>query len=229
MYWVAFFLGLAGSLHCVAMCGPLMLAMPLSSAAGRTVLYQTLVYQFGRIAMYAVLGLLFGLLGKGVVLAGLQQGLSIAAGASLLFAAFFAVHWERYARAVPGMLWLTHWVQGRIGQMLHSPSIGISFGIGMLNGLIPCGLVYAAVAGAISMASGWQGGAFMALFGLGTLPLLWLLMATGQRFSTEWRRRFRLVQPAMLVLAGLLLLTRGLQLDLSLFESAVPKAGADCH
>ena len=229
MLWTAFLLGLAGSLHCVAMCGPLMLALPLSNAERWGAIGQTLVYQFGRISMYAVLGLLFGFLGKGVALAGFQQALSIVAGVLMLVAAFFAVEWERAARAVPGMQQMTRWVQQRIGQLMRAHSLGATLGIGMLNGLLPCGLVYAAVAGAISTAGGWEGGLYMALFGLGTLPLLLVLMRTGQRFSPEWRRRFRLVQPALLAVAGLLLLSRGLHLDLSLFESAVPKAGLECH
>lgn len=69
----------------------------------------------------------------------------------------------------------------------------------------------------------------MALFGLGTLPLLLVLIGTGQRFGPVWRRRFQIVQPVLLAVAGLLLLTRGLHLDLSLIESAVPPAESDCH
>lgn len=211
------------------MCGPLMLAVPMRGSARWGAVGQTLVYQIGRITMYVWLGLLFGLLGKGVALAGFQQVLSIVAGAMLLFAAFFAMQWERAARAVPGMYRLTRWVQQRIGQMMRAPALGTTFGVGMLNGLLPCGLVYAAIAGAISTAGGWQGGAFMALFGLGTLPLLLVLIGTGQRFGPVWRRRFQIVQPMLLVVSGLLLLSRGMHLDLSLFESAVPAAGADCH
>ena len=106
---------------------------------------------------------------------------------------------------------------------------GAAFGIGMLNGLLPCGLVYAAVAGAISTTSAWEGSAFMALFGLGTLPLLVILMSTGQQFQPLWRKRFRFVQLILLVVVGTLLLSRGLHLDLSLFESAVPPATTECH
>lgn len=206
-----------------------MLAVPMSGSVRWGAVGQTLVYQVGRITTYVWLGLLFGLLGKGVALAGFQQGLSIVAGAMLLFAAFFAVEWERTARALPGMYRLTRWVQQRIGLMMQTPALGTTLGIGMLNGLLPCGLVYAAIAGAISTAGGWQGGLFMALFGLGTLPLLLVLIGTGQRFGPLWRRRFQLVQPVLLAVSGLLLLSRGLHLDLSLFESAVPAAGADCH
>lgn len=211
------------------MCGPLMLALPLDRGTRRQVIFQSLVYQTGRISMYAVLGLVFGLVGKGVALAGFQQALSVFAGFVLLFAAFFAARWERAALAVPGLRQLTNWVQVQIGRQLRNHPRGMALGTGMLNGLLPCGLVYAAVAGAISTTSGWGGSAFMLIFGLGTLPLLFVLMAGGQRFSPEWRYRLRIVQPALLVLAAVLLLSRGFNLDLSLFESAVPKVLPDCH
>jgi len=229
MYWTAFLLGLAGSLHCVAMCGPLMLALPLGRAERWQVAGQTLVYQLGRISTYSLLGLLFGLLGKGIALAGFQQALSIFAGCLMLVAAFFALEWERAALSVPGMRSLTRWVQQRIGLLLRRHPQGAALGVGILNGLLPCGLVYAGIAGAISMTSGWGGSAFMSLFGLGTLPLLFILMFSGQRLGAAWRSRLRFVQPALLVLAGALMLFKGLHLDLSLFESAVPKALPDCH
>ena len=229
MYWTAFLLGLAGSLHCVAMCGPLMLALPLKSTGRWQAAQQALIYQLGRIAMYGALGAFFGLLGKGIAIAGFQKILSVAAGTVMLIAAFFASRWEQAALAVPGMQPLTRWVQRQIGILLRTHPAGATLGVGILNGLLPCGLVYAAVAGAISTTSGWDGGLFMVLFGLGTFPLLFLLMLTGQRFSPTWRSRFKFVQPILLAVAGLLLLSRGFNLDLSLFESAVPKAGVDCH
>lgn len=229
MVYTAFLLGFAGSLHCVAMCGPLMLALPVGSAARWQVVGQTFVYQAGRIATYGILGVAFGMLGKGIAIAGFQQVLSVFAGVLLLAAAFFAARWEQAALAVPGMQAFTRWVQRQIGYLLKKYPRGAALGVGMLNGLLPCGLVYAAIAGALSTTSGWDGGVFMLLFGLGTLPLLLLLMIGGQRLSPGWRSRFRLVQPALLAVAGLLLISRGLHLDLSLFESAVPKAMPECH
>jgi len=90
-------------------------------------------------------------------------------------------------------------------------------------------MVYAALAGAIASLGPAQGGLFMAIFGLGTLPLLLGVTVLGQSFSKQLRRNIRFAQPILLSLVGLLLLQRGLHLDLSLFESAVPKAGYDCH
>lgn len=229
MLYAAFLLGLAGSFHCVAMCGPLMLALPMSNSARWQALGQTAVYQLGRITTYGMLGVMFGLLGKGIAIAGMQQALSVIAGGMLVIAALFTARWEQAALAVPGMQTFTRWVQHHIGRLLHHHPRGAYLGIGMLNGLIPCGLVYAAIAGALGTSSGWEGGAFMLLFGLGTLPLLFMLMFSGQRLSPGWRSRFRLLQPALLAVAGLLLISRALHLDLSLFESAVPKAIPDCH
>lgn len=228
MIWPALLLGIAGSLHCVAMCGPLMLAMPLPPGARWSAIWQTLLYQAGRIVTYAFLGLLFGVLGKGIAVAGFQQVLSVGAGIAMIAAAFFAFRWEQAALTAPGVRRLTDWVQRQIGKLLRGNPAGASLGIGLLNGFLPCGMVYAALAGAISVGSPLQGSLFMTLFGLGTLPALFLFMLSGRRLGAPLRARFRLVQPALLALTGLLLLSRGLHLDLSLFESAVPPAPMDC-
>lgn len=222
-------LGLAGSLHCVGMCGPLLLALPLD-AAGRThVLRRMGVYHSGRILMYALLGLLFGLLGKGLAIAGLQKVLAIGAGVFLIGMAFMAWRFEQLVTVLPGFGSATRWVKTRMGGLLRQPGGGGTFALGLFNGLLPCGMVYAALAGALSTTEPAGGALFMAIFGLGTLPLLLMVSVLGQRLSSSLRQRVRLLQPILLTVAALLLLQRGLHLDLSLFDSAVPKAGADCH
>jgi sulfite exporter TauE/SafE len=229
MIWSALLLGLAGSLHCVAMCGPLMLAIPLPPGARWSAIWQTLLYQAGRIVTYAFLGWLFGVLGKGIAVAGFQQALSVVAGVAMIAAALFAFRWEQAALTAPGIRRLTEWVQRQIGKLLRRNPAGASLGVGLLNGLLPCGMVYAALAGAVSVGGPIQGSLFMTLFGLGTLPALFLFMLSGRRLGASLRARFRLVQPALLALTGLLLLSRGLHLDLALFESAVPPAPMDCY
>jgi sulfite exporter TauE/SafE len=210
------------------MCGPLMLAIPLPPGARWSAIGQTLWYQAGRIVTYAFLGGLFGVLGKGIAVAGFQQALSVGAGTILIAAALFAFRWEQAALTAPGVRRLTDWVQRQIGTLLRRNPAGASLGIGLLNGLLPCGMVYAALAGAISVGGPLQGSLFMTLFGLGTLPALFLLMLSGRRLGAPLRARFRLVQPALIALTGILLLSRGLHLDLALFESAVPPAQHDC-
>ena len=222
-------LGLAASLHCVGMCGPLLLALPLDATGKRQVLRQMAVYHTGRILTYAALGLLFGLLGKGIAVAGFQKGLSIGAGVFMLAMAFTAWRFEQLVTALPGFGAFTQKVKSGIGQLLKQTPNGATFSVGLLNGLLPCGMVYAALAGAIAMSGVAEGGIFMAFFGLGTLPLLLAVSVLGRSFSLTVRQKIRIAQPILLTVAGLLLLQRGLHLDLSLFEAAVPKAGYECH
>ncbi|MCW5920959.1 MAG: sulfite exporter TauE/SafE family protein [Saprospiraceae bacterium] len=222
-------IGLAASLHCVGMCGPLLLALPLDAAGRRSVALQMLIYHGGRIITYMVLGMVFGLLGKGVAMAGFQQGLSVGAGVFMLGMAFAAWRFEPLVTALPGFGRFTQGVKNEIGRLLRHHPKGATFGVGLLNGLLPCGMVYAALAGAIATTGGVEGGLFMALFGLGTLPLLLAVSVAGRSLSHFARQKIKFAQPILLAVVGLLLLQRGLHLDLSLFESAVPKAGFECH
>ncbi|HRI61108.1 MAG TPA: sulfite exporter TauE/SafE family protein [Saprospiraceae bacterium] len=222
-------LGLAASLHCVGMCGPLMLALPLDAAGKRHLLRQMLTYHGGRILTYSALGVVFGLLGKGLMLAGFQKGLSIGAGIFMLAMAFTAWRFEQLVTNLPGFGRFTQQVKSGIGNLMRQNAGSAVFGVGLLNGLLPCGMVYAALAGAITTSGSAEGGLFMALFGLGTLPLMLAVSVLGRSFSLSIRQKIRIAQPILLTLAGLLLLQRGMHLDLSLFESAVPKAGYECH
>lgn len=227
--FTALLLGLAASLHCIGMCGPLILALPLDAAGKRAVVQEMLVYHTGRILTYAALGVFFGLLGKGIALAGFQKILSVGAGIFMLGMAFMAWRFEQLVTALPGFGKFTDWVKWRIGHLLKQNHNGATFSVGLLNGLLPCGMVYASLAGAISTAGIVEGGAFMAFFGLGTLPLLFGVSVLSRSFGATVRQKIRVAQPILLTIAGLLLLQRGLHLDLSLFESAVPKAGYECH
>ncbi len=228
-YTIPLLLGLAGSLHCVGMCGPLLLALPLDAHGKWQVLRQMLVYHTGRILTYAALGVLFGLLGKGLAVAGLQKILSLTAGAVILATAFMAWRFEQVVTALPGFGAFTRRVKTGIGQLLRRHPEGSTFSLGLLNGLLPCGMVYAALAGAITTTDAAGGGFFMAIFGLGTLPLLLTVSVVGRSFSVSLRQKIKIAQPVLLAVAGVLLLQRGLHLDLSLFDSAVPKATGDCH
>ncbi len=222
-------LGLAGSLHCIGMCGPLMLAIPLPASDRRVVLAQMMLYHAGRILSYSALGILFGFLGKGIAIAGFQQALSLVSGVFIIAMAFVAWRFEHLVTALPGFGAFTRAIQHKLGVLLRAHNRSATFSIGMLNGLLPCGMVYAALAGAISTTNSVEGGIFMAFFGLGTLPLLLTATVAGRSFGFSLRAKIKVVQPILLTLAGLLLLQRGLHLDLSLFESAVPKAGYECH
>ncbi|MBL7827161.1 MAG: sulfite exporter TauE/SafE family protein, partial [Saprospiraceae bacterium] len=147
----------------------------------------------------------------------------------MIFMAFAAWRFERFVTHLPGLGHFTETVKIGMGNLIKKYPGKATFSMGVLNGFLPCGLVYAAVAGAISTTDQWEGGIFMALFGFGTLPLLFSVSLFGGSFGLKLRKQIRVLQPVLMTLAGLLLIQRGLHLDLSLFESAVPKAGMDCH
>ncbi|MFN5237606.1 MAG: sulfite exporter TauE/SafE family protein [Bacteroidota bacterium] len=225
----ALLLGLAGSLHCAGMCGPLILAMPFHQKGGSDGVRQLLVYHIGRILVYVFLGVLIGLIGQGVAIAGIQKGLSLAAGFFLVIMAFMIWRFEFLVAAIPGFTRYTGTIQRLIGKSIGKQGYTAALSLGALNGLLPCGLVYGALAGAISTMEAAGGGLFMLLFGTGTLPLLLTVSLLGNKAGNQIRKKLGIMQPALMIIAGMLLIMRGLHLDLSLFESAVPKAGYECH
>jgi sulfite exporter TauE/SafE len=215
MLWAGFLFGLLGSFHCVGMCGAIALALPgraeaspLGYAGGR------LLYNLGRVTTYATLGAGAGLVGHGLRLAGLQQSLSIASGVLILL--LVAVP-ERYSSRVAGWLGLNaplDWVKTTLGRLFQQASWPALYATGVLNGLLPCGLVYLALAGALS-APGVAGAAtYMACFGLGTLPLMLGLSLSGQLVPLVWRGRMRRAVPYAASLLALLFIVRGLGLGI---------------
>lgn len=225
----ALLLGFAGSLHCAGMCGPLILAMPFHQKGGSNGLKHLTVYHTGRIVVYVLLGILTGTIGKGVALAGIQKGLSIGAGFFLIVMAFAIWRFEFLVASIPGFSRYTGAVQRMIGRAMGKQGYQTTLSLGALNGMLPCGLVYGALAGAISTMEAAGGGIFMLLFGAGTLPMLLTVSLLGNKTGNRLRQKLGIVQPVLLIIAGTLLVMRGLHLDLSLFESAVPRAGYECH
>ncbi|MBZ0111811.1 MAG: sulfite exporter TauE/SafE family protein, partial [Thermoanaerobaculia bacterium] len=163
--WAAFALGLVGSGHCLVMCGPLALALPRRGRQGFALHLSRLVYNLGRTATYATLGLLFGALGQTVAIAGLQRALSIGLGITLLGLAIVRGH--RGGQPPRWMSRLFFVVQSKLGKQLRASqdaenrsatlALGPPFAFGFLNGLLPCGLVWAALAAATALGSATQG------------------------------------------------------------------------
>jgi sulfite exporter TauE/SafE len=212
--WVAFSLGLLGSLHCAGMCGPIALALPLGNKSTWQKWLGVSSYSLGRIATYALIGLLFGLFGKGLALAGWQQWVSIATGAVLVMSIVLPNHLlHRFSITAP----IARWTGGLKKQMLRFMQADKPFTLftfGLLNGLLPCGLVYLAVMGSLAAGTALNGALFMALFGLGTAPMLMGVALAGQLISGQLRMRFRKVVPVAVVLIGFLFILRGLGLGI---------------
>lgn len=204
--WTALVMGLAGSLHCVGMCGPLALSLPMQANGAKQGWLAALLYNAGRVGMYSLLGAVIGALGRVVWLAGLQAYLGIALGLVMLLFAFGSFQVEyKISQWSPGRKWY-NWVTRHLGQLMRQTGLRTYFFVGALNGLLPCGLVYLAVAGAVTAPGWWQSIAYMAFFGLGTVPLMVATLIGGQFIAPRWRNRLRKVTPiALFLMAGLLL------------------------
>ena len=224
---LAFALGFLGSLHCAAMCGPLMLAVPgLPGGAGR-VWGGRILYQAGRVTTYILLGLVVGVLGKSLFLAGLQRWLSLALGATLLFGLLAR---KNVSLAAPIQRWVSA-LKGAMSTQLQKRGAASLALLGMLNGLLPCGLVYVALAGALAQGSISGSVVYMAAFGLGTLPMLMAIAGSGHLFPMSLRTRLRGMIPLGVGLVAGLLILRGLALGLPYLspDLTAPHPGCCAH
>ena len=208
--WTAFVLGLMGSVHCAGMCGPIALALPASGPSRRSFLVGRALNQLGRISVYVLLGLISGLVGKTLVLAGVQQGLSIGLGSLMLVAVFTS----QLAPWSSGMARWVGWVKSSLARYLKHGTPASLAAMGAMNGLLPCGLVYVACGGAVSTGTVLEGMGYMALFGLGTVPMMLSISLAGRSIPMGVRLRLQSVVPACLVLMGTLLILRGLGLGI---------------
>ena len=228
----AVLLGLASSLHCIGMCGPLSLAMPVTGISPRQRFINLLLYQAGRIFTYIAIGALTGLIGRGILLAGYQQLVSVLAGLIILVAAG-----SYYLGKRAGPLSFLNGFYRAISQLVlrlvsRAGRPGGAFLFGMANGLLPCGMVYMAAVTAISYGSIVYAGLFMLFFGLGTLPAMLVMVVAGRRFLGARQHLLRRVTPVVITTVGLLLLLRGLNLNIPYLSPAFGRLTQEiisCH
>ena len=208
----AFSLGVLGSFHCVGMCGPIALSLPVHhlNFQGRTI--GILLYNVGRALTYSILGGFLGALGMGVIIAGYQQALSISLGIVLLFSATFPF-WKNNGFFNVSFPRIAHWLKARFSYLLKKKSFAALFAIGIINGLLPCGLVYLALAGATATGDILLGALFMAVFGLGTLPAMFGVTLFSS-LSLTFRKRMQNLAPVLAGLMACLLILRGLGLGI---------------
>jgi sulfite exporter TauE/SafE len=227
-YWIAFLLGLAGSLHCAGMCGPLMLALAKARPRTMGATLSRVSYHLGRVGSYCVLGTTLGFLGHIAAPAGFQRWLSIIVGIGLLAGLFLAA---KVPLASPVVRWIG-WLKASMRTGLQAPSLIGQAAMGALNGLLPCGLVYAAAAGATATGHPLSGALYMALFGLGTWPMMLGIHFLGQRLPLPSHLPLGKITRFAVLTMALLLILRGLELGIP-FVSPNLAAAADhpgsCH
>jgi uncharacterized protein len=226
-----FFLGLLGSFHCVGMCGPLALALPYNT--GSNFVLSRLVYNSGRIITYSMLGLLFGVLGAKLDMIGLQQIISISLGVFILLVIFLPRSYKASISGKLGLYKLIGVLKSSLSKMFKKHSGSSMLGIGILNGLLPCGFVYIAVSGAIAIGDAGKSMMFMALFGLGTLPVMLGVSLIGTKINITLRQRLTRLVPVFSVLLALIFILRGLNLGIPYvspkLENKTAAEEINCH
>lgn len=214
MLWTALVLGLAGSFHCIGMCGPIAFVLPVDRSSKSRLIFQTILYHLGRIITYSLIGVLFGFVGKGLYLAGFQQRLSILMGIVMIVIAVIPVSiFNKYNFSKP-IYKIIGKVKQKLGLYLTKKSNKALFLIGFFNGFLPCGLVYMALLGSISTGTIINGSLYMAVFGLGTIPLMTGAIFLGNFVSLSFRNKIQKVIPIFVVIIGLLFILRGLGLGI---------------
>ena len=105
-------------------------------------------------------------------------------------------------------------IKKALGTALQKKSADTFLTIGFLNGFLPCGLVYMAVLGAIAMGNPWKGALYMALFGLGTVPLMTTAIYFSGIIKGSTRQKIRKLIPVFVIFVGILFILRGMGLGI---------------
>ena len=205
-------IGIMGGFHCVGMCGPIALSLPIHKLSSLAKSSAVLLYNLGRALSYASMGLLFGIIGQSFVLFKMQQYLSIGAGLCILLVLLFSFLGQQQTSIFHKY---ALFVKNKLSQLLKSDkSISSYLSLGIVNGFLPCGLVYMAIAAAVATGSIAKSGLLMFAFGLGTLPIMALTMVFGKYISAPVRNGLSKVTPYFIATVAALLILRGLNLGI---------------
>lgn len=228
LYISAAALGLLGSMHCVGMCGPITLAVPFSGS-GMKRTFGILTYNTGRITTYGLLGILFGLFGTGLKLAGALQVLSIVFGVVMLL---FLVVPGIMQKFVPSTLWyvrFNNFVKQKMQRLFQRKGGTALFTLGALNGLLPCGLIFIALATAVASGSVTDGAIFMLIFGLGTFPAMVIVPLLGSLLKSRFSTTLKKSMVYITAIVAVLMIVRGMNLDIPYLSPKVSSDHAQVH
>ena len=227
----AFLIGFVGSFHCVGMCGAIALSLPVKSLPINQRNIGLVLYNLGRVVTYSLIGVMFGLLGRTFYLGGLQKWVSIIIGISIItyLILTFLLNKSVQLKFIDDF---NYKVQSVLAKYLSRQSLKNTFIIGLLNGLLPCGMVYFALAGALASDSVAKGMIFMIMFGLGTIPLMLLVSFLGIFINIAVRNTIKKIIPYFMLVMGVMFILRGLNLNIPfvspVIENSINKV-IPCH
>lgn len=229
----ALLLGFMGSLHCVGMCGPIAFMLPVDRQNPVKKAGQIVLYHIGRLLSYGLIGLVFGVLGRGLYVFGMQQKLSIAIGLLMIILVLIPARtFAKYNFSKPVYKIISR-VKSRLGQELKKKTPDTFLTIGVLNGFLPCGLVYMALFAAIAMGDVAKGSLYMILFGVGTIPLMTTAVYFSGFLKGGTKKRIQKLIPAFVVVMGIFFILRGLGLGIPYISPSpvleVVSSQIECH
>jgi sulfite exporter TauE/SafE len=233
MLYSALIFGFISSLHCVGMCGPIAMMLPIDQNNSFKKWSQIATYQLGRVVAYASLGLLFGVLGSGFFFAGFQQQLSILVGVLMILIAIIPEKKLAQYNFSKPIYKLISTVKTQLGLQFKNKSYKSLFLIGLFNGYLPCGMVYVALFGAMAMNHVFLGSLYMILFGLGTIPLMAVVVNFFKSTSFTFYANFQKAIPVLMIFMGILFIVRGFGLNIPYFSPSTLnlhiQSKVNCH
>ncbi len=209
-----FLIGFLGSFHCLGMCGPIVLALPVTNTSNFKLVLSRILYNFGRIVTYSFFGAVFGFFGRGITFVGFQSSTSIAIGIIILVYYIMPSKYKGKLSTTTPYQFLNNFVKSAFKKITKTGSPKALFLFGIINGFLPCGFVYFALAGAITTGDSLTGATFMALFGLGTTPIMLGTALVGKFISGNLRVKMNKLIPIFAIILALLFILRGLSLDI---------------
>lgn len=208
-----FLLGFLGSLHCIGMCGPIVLALPQNENKLLLVINR-LLYNLGRVVTYSFMGLVLGLLGGQIKLAGLQEIASIATGVIIILVVLTPSKIKAALNGIKPVSRFNELIKKGFSRLFKMKSLTGLFLIGIINGFLPCGFVYVALAGAITQADLASSILFMAFFGVGTIPVMFVASIATSFIKIKSGFQVRKLIPVLAVILAIIFILRGLSLGI---------------
>ncbi len=212
--WTGFLIGFLGSFHCVGMCGPIALALPFGNQSNFQLVVGRLLYNLGRSLTYALFGAIFGLFGKGIEVAGLQKWASILLGVSIILYYVTPDRFKGKLSVTKPYQVASDFVKKGFSNLTKDGSPFSLFIFGIVNGFLPCGFVYVALAGALTTGGAISGALYMGLFGLGTTPIMFATSLVGKFLSAKLKQGMNKLIPVFAILLAIIFILRGLSLGI---------------
>ena len=201
-YGLSFITGVLGSFHCIGMCGGFPILISGASGHKRNISGQ-LLYNFGRVFTYFFLGVLVGALGFMIKemepMLGFQVGLTVVLGLVIILAGLQMTGLVGEGR-IPGFSSFYTLLKNTMASFLKRKGKTAAFSLGVMNGFLPCPLVYGFLLVSLTAGSPHKSGLMMLAMGLGTVPAVFLVAAVHRHVSPYLRSRLSRTVPGILII-----------------------------